>query len=529
MKKLLLILTFAIHLNCESQIVATSTLICNGQSSNLSVSGNQLTSTLIGGNNHRGNMFNLVALNTITINSFEAHPMANTSISIYYKAGSYVGSENTAASWTLVGTVAVVAQPFGISTPVPIPINVTIPAGQTYAFYVTSTNTAVSLNYTNGTAVGNVYSSDANLQFIEGIGIEYPFSGSPFSPRVWNGKINYSTAVQTYTWSTGANTPSITVSPSVTTTYTVAVNTPTNVSSISVSVNPSPTVTVNSGAICSGNNFTITPNGASTYTISGGLSIVSPTTNSTYTVTGTDAIGCTNSAVSNVTVNTTPTISVNNGTICSGQSFTMTPSGASTYTISGGNAIVTPTINTSYSVTGTSAAGCVSTNTAVSSVSVNALPTIGATSNQSLICAGQTSTLSATGANTYVWLPTGSGANITVTPTVNTTYTVTGTDANGCSSSTTIAQAVSPCTGISSNQTLSSDIKLYPNPSNGLFNLELNSGAQVLITNTLGQVIFAQKIEGGSYNFNLQDQNKGLYFVKITQNNKQETIKIIVE
>ncbi|MBA3680191.1 MAG: T9SS type A sorting domain-containing protein [Bacteroidetes bacterium] len=529
MKKLLLLLTFVIHLNCNSQIVATNTLICDGQSTTLSAPGNQLLTTLTGGNNHRGNMFNIIALNTITINSFDAHPMANTSISIYYKANSYVGFENTAASWTLVGTAAVVAQPFGIATPVPIAVNVTIPAGQTYAFYVTSTNTAVSLNYTNGTTVGNVYSADANLQFIEGIGIEYPFSGSPFSPRVWNGKINYSTALTTYTWSTGANTPSITVSPSVTTNYSVAVNTPSNVSSISVSVNPSPTVTVNSGAICSGNNFTITPNGASTYTFSGGNAIVTPTTNSSYTVTGSNASGCTNSAVSNVTVNATPTISVNNGTICSGGSFTIAPGGASTYTISGGNTIVAPTTNTSYNVTGTSAAGCVGSNTAVSSVSVNALPTVGASSNQSLICVGQTATLSATGATTYSWLPSGSGSSITVTPTVSTTYTVNGTDANGCSSSTTVTQGIVFCTGISSNQLLSSDIKLYPNPSNGLFNLELNSSAQVSITTILGQVILDEKMESGTHTFNLQDQIKGLYFVKITQNNTQATIKIIVE
>ena len=66
-----------------------------------------------------------------------------------------------------------------------------------------------------------------------------------------------------------------------------------------------------------------------------------------------------------------PTITVNSGTICAGSSFTMSPSGANTYTYSSGTAVVTPTITSSYSVTGTNSAGCMSSNTAVSTVTVS--------------------------------------------------------------------------------------------------------------------------------------------------------------
>ena len=153
-----------------------------------------LSTTFAAGNNHRGNMFDIAALNTVTITSFDAHPQANTTIAVYYKTGTHVGFQNTAGAWTLIGSAAVVAQPTGTPTPVPVAVNITIPAGQTYAFYVTSTNTGVSLNYTNGTTLGNVFASDANIQFKEGSGLEYPFSGSPFTPRVWNGIIHYSLA-----------------------------------------------------------------------------------------------------------------------------------------------------------------------------------------------------------------------------------------------------------------------------------------------------------------------------------------------
>jgi hypothetical protein len=333
--------------------------------------------------------------------------------------------------------------------------------------------------------------------------------------------------VGTSTTNTISVTPSATGVMSVSASYAACGTSTATTNSVTVN---SASITVNSGTVCSGASFTMTPAGANTYTFQGGGAVKNPTANITYTVVGTSTAGCvSNIATSSVVVNALPTVSVNSGAICAGNSFTIVPSGASTYTISGGNAVVTPSANASYSVTGTSSLGCVSSNTAVSSVSVNAVPVIGATSSTSLICSGQTATLNATGATTYTWAPAGSGSSITVTPTVTSTYTVSGTNTLGCTSSATVSQAVSPCTGISNNQAVSIDVKLFPNPTNGLINLELNTTSQVSITNALGQVILAQKVEAGTHKFNLQNQSKGLYFVKISQNNKQETIKIVVE
>ncbi|NVB82785.1 MAG: hypothetical protein HOV81_30690, partial [Kofleriaceae bacterium] len=153
-----------------------------------------LASTMSAGNNHRGNMFDVTAVNTIVITGFDAHPMGNTTIEIYYKPGSYAGSETNSAAWTFIGSAAVAAQPFGTPTPVPVPVNVTIPAGQTYSFYVTSKDTTIGLNYSNGSNEGGVFTSDANMQFREGVGLEYPFTagtGGLFRPRIWNGIIHY--------------------------------------------------------------------------------------------------------------------------------------------------------------------------------------------------------------------------------------------------------------------------------------------------------------------------------------------------
>lgn len=195
-----------------------------------------------------------------------------------------------------------------------------------------------------------------------------------------------------------------------------------------ITVHALPTVSVNSGAFCSGSNFTITPSGASTYTVQGGSFVVSPVINTTYTLVGTSALGCvsSNTAVSSVTVNALPTIGVNSGAICSGNAFTIIPTGVVTSTVTGGSLIVSPTTNTTYAVTGTDANGCVSSNTAVSSVTVNALPVIGI--NNGTICSGKSHTFVPTGAATY----TIQGGSLIVSPTSNSSYTVSGTSTAGC-------------------------------------------------------------------------------------------------
>ena len=327
------------------------------------------------------------------------------------------------------------------------------------------------------------------------------------------------------------------VNPSVTTSYSVTgastagcVSSNTAVST--VTVNALPTVSVNTGAICNGNSFTITPSGASSYTVSGGLSVVNPSVTTSYSVTGTSTAGCvsSNTAVSTITVNALPTVSVNTGAICNGNSFTITPSGASSYTVSGGLSVVNPSVTTSYSVTGTSTAGCVSSNTAVSTVTVNALPIITIASSSSLICIGQTANLTASGAVSYTWNTSVTTSVIAVSPTVTTTYTVNGIDANGCSNFATATQNVSVCTNLEDAfiNIQNSLFNVYPNPSNGIFTIELAADVKVIITNALGQEVVNNNYTEGKHLLHLQDVANGIYFVKVSVGNTQSTKRLVV-
>ncbi|MSR74312.1 MAG: hypothetical protein EXS14_02415 [Planctomycetes bacterium] len=168
-----------------------------------------LQTTLQGGNGQKGNMFNVknISAGTVSVTSFDQNFFAagTSAMEIYTKTGSFVGSEALAANWTLVGSAAgVVSGGPGVAVPLPITVGVAIPSGATQAFYVTVTNaTATNVAYTNGnlvvpaTTAGAVAFSDANIQFVCGVGISYPFGTTFGGPtpgglgRCWNGKIKY--------------------------------------------------------------------------------------------------------------------------------------------------------------------------------------------------------------------------------------------------------------------------------------------------------------------------------------------------
>lgn len=139
------------------------------------------------------------------------------------------------------------------------------------------------------------------------------------------------------------------------------------------------------------------------------------------------------SIVSSPTLNT----SVSPIETCFGETYTLKAGGAFTYTwvngpVNNDTYVVQPSGNPSYTVTGTSVDWCEATR--VLSINVNPLPLVSVLSTPNAICPGETVVLGVTGnAVTYTWTAQNSTSFlITDTPTVNTTYSVTGTSAMGC-------------------------------------------------------------------------------------------------
>jgi hypothetical protein len=261
--------------------------------------------------------------------------------------------------------------------------------------------------------------------------------------------LNGSGAVS-YSWNNGVSN-GVAFTPAATQTYTVTgtgANGCTNTAQTTVTVNALPTVSAgNNQAVCAGTAITLNGSGASSYSWNNGVSngvAFTPATTQTYTVTGTGANGCTNTAQITVTVNALPTVSAgNNQTVCAGTAITLTGSGANSYSWNNGvsNGVAfTPAATQTYTVTGTDANGC--TNTAQTTVSVNALPTVSAGQNQA-VCTGTSVTLNGTGAVSYTWNNNVQNG-VAFTPNVTQTYTVTGTDANGCANTAQITVTVNP-------------------------------------------------------------------------------------
>jgi gliding motility-associated-like protein len=182
-----------------------------------------------------------------------------------------------------------------------------------------------------------------------------------------------------------------------------------------------------SGTGVSGSTFNPAVSGAGTFNV-------------TYTVgSGT----CAASQVHTITVNPVPTVSITpaSATICSGQSVMLTatpvsPAGG-TYLWSPGGATtsaitVSPGSTTTYTVTYT-VSGCSATATRL--VTVNPMPTIPVTS-PAAVCAGASATITTTPnpvGGTFSWSPGGATTqNLTASPAITTTYTVTYT-LSGCS------------------------------------------------------------------------------------------------
>ena len=276
-----------------------------------------------------------------------------------------------------------------------------------------------------------------------------------------------------YTWSGGAidNTTFI---PSSTQTYTVTgtdANSCSNTATIYINVNSLPSVTANSSSvfICQGSPITLSGGGTATAFIwdNGATNNVpiNPSSTTIYMVTGTDANSCSNTATIEVIVNLNPTIvaSSNANTIspmCQGASFNLTGSFTAntlgntptliefsngTPITTGGfdsdadgvfdsySTLLNASLNT-YTVTATDIAGC--TSTASISISGIIAPNVAATVMPNSICANQLATVMGSGAVSYVW-DNGVINNTPFVGTATTTYQVIGTDAQGCTATST--------------------------------------------------------------------------------------------
>jgi hypothetical protein len=272
---------------------------------------------------------------------------------------------------------------------------------------------------------------------------------------------NISGGSSSYIWHPGPiYNPSPFVTPTATTIYTVVASNAGGLcpsdATIQITVLPTPTVvlSISNNSFCSGPQVTITPTGGINYTLNPGYLtgnssfVVTPSISVIYTVTGSNTVGCTARAFASLTVASSPTLVLNASptVACSGQSTTLSVSGANNYFWQPGSMVgnlvtVSPTTSITYSVIGFNTNGCQATNTIA--LTTQSAPVVSLAQSASSICATGIVSLTASGASTYSWQPSVAGTSlVTVAPNVSTTYTVTGFNSSGCPGSATAAIAV---------------------------------------------------------------------------------------
>lgn len=347
----------------------------------------------------------------------------------------------------------------------------------------------------------------------------------------------------TYLWSTGATTPSITVTPSSSTTYTVTYTLAgcaagTQTATVNVGTTPTLSLNVVTPNICDGEDADLvaTPSvGGGTFDWSpgsgSGSSISpSPSTTTTYSVTYTSLDGCTSTEqTGTVTVNPVPTVSVADQSICPGQSATListpTPPGGTYFWTPGGattsSITVSPGSTTNYNLIYTQG-GCASVPE-ISTVTVLPAPAIGVTT------VGGTMTSAQSGA-TYQWLDCNAGMGI-ISGATSQSYTPSSSGSYAVQVGLGICTDTSSCnvimiTGIAEANNFG--LSIYPNPANEWINVENRTG-QILsyeISDVLGKTVLSGRLIIGTSTIDVAKFANGLYFLK-TGKNGDQVMKIV--
>jgi gliding motility-associated-like protein len=353
---------------------------------------------------------------------------------------------------------------------------------------------AISLNTTTGSSViatptvtttytvlGNMTGGcDDTAKIVVTVPANPTLSVTPSAPAICSsGSVSLlASGASSYSWTPSAgltctNCPNPIASPTVTTKYYITGTSSSGCTSkdsvtINVAASLLVTVTPSVSTVCNGDSVLLNANGAASFSWSPSTGLTCPTCPSTYANTGGANItytvigssgGCSNKDSVAISVNPTPTITVNASTssVCSGTPTTLTANGGITYTWSpaselntttGSPVTATPTTAITYIVKGIDINGCSSKDSI--KISINPTPTLTlTTSTIPVICSGNSDTIKASGASTYLWSPASSLSSSTdsivnANPPGTITYTLVGTSSLGCNDTAHITMFVNP-------------------------------------------------------------------------------------
>ncbi|CAN5873350.1 hypothetical protein BH11BAC7_BH11BAC7_16470 [soil metagenome] len=294
--------------------------------------------------------------------------------------------------------------------------------------------------------------------------------------------------------------------------------------------------------LCNGGNATVTvtaSGGTSPYSGEGTFTEVA----GTYSYTVTDNNGCTSTTSVTVTEPDVLSVFVNaalNPTTCSGTDGSIdidviggTTSYSFLWSNNDTNEDLTNIVAGAYSVTVTDANGCIATTNA--SINDPGAPTVTLALQMDTICgnfpgtiilsgespAGGTFSGTGVSGNTFDPFAAGFGTHF---------ITYTFTDVSGCTGTTTDSIFVDDCMGIETPAT--SQWSIFPNPTNAELTIntssEINTDVIVDVYSADGKLIRSEnKQQAKTITLDMTDQPVGVYFIRITANEKVSMYRVV--
>jgi hypothetical protein len=353
----------------------------------------------------------------------------------------------------------------------------------------------------------------------------------------------------TFAWTGGAATPTLTVSTAGT--YVLEYTDTLGLSgSDTVTISLSPTPVVNLGqdeTVCHGDTscFTVNPSQYSNIHWSTGdtTSTICVSTAGTWTVSADDALGCTSTDTVMTTVVAIPTPSLGaDTTLCLGDTICFAsncgPNHSYIWSTGATTSSICVTTIAGYWVQCIDNNGCVGGDSII--VTQGALPVaLGSadTSNCPVIQFINNSI-----GNAVSWDFGDGGTSTLSTPSHdytaagNGSYTVTLVSANDCGTDTMTIQVDINCL-VSIGEEMDNQLRLFPNPNRGLFKLETaltgDAPVSVKITDIHGKAVyshdFGQSAGRFSEQINLQNQSKGVYFVRFDVGGQITVKKVVLQ
>jgi len=166
------------------------------------------------------------------------------------------------------------------------------------------------------------------------------------------------------------------------------------------------------------------------------------------------------------------------------------------------------------------------TSTAISVINVGFVttPMVSAVSSASIICTGNSAVLTASGATSYTWNTSANTSSISVSPSVSTTYSVTG-EIGQCVSSFTILQGVDPCTSLFETS-IQGTASIFPNPFSNELNFVSSGKIEICIKNIVGDIVKRSEFcDKGS--IDTSQFPHGIYYISFKTENETKVFKMV--